>query len=109
MRGKTVKRLRSLAKSKSHSENETTYQGAHQVKLEWAPSPVKRGSNIVEHKGDYIFVQRLLHPFSVKAILKKVKKFQRVTPRPLRHVVAHQLSLILSTEPELLGLGQPAQ
>ena len=106
MRGKKVKQLRLVAKLKAQSQNATTYQGAHQVKLPFgAFMGTPETTNIVKHGDDYIFVQRLLHPFSLKGITKKLKRFLRVVERPRRHQVAPQLALILSKEPQLLGLG----
>jgi hypothetical protein len=106
MRGKKVKQLRMVAKLKAQSQNATTYQGTHQVKLPFgAFLGTPETTNIVKHGDDYIFVQRLLHTFSLKAITKKLKKFLRVVERPKRHLVVPQLALILSKEPHLLGLG----
>ena len=108
MRGKKVKQLRMVAKIKAQSQNAITYQGAHQVKLPlgafWGTPET---TNIVKHGDDYIFVQRLLHAFSLKAITKKLKKFLRVVERPKRHIVVSQLALILTKRPHLLGLGTP--
>ena len=99
MNGKAAKRIRAIAKQKSHSWKETTTQGAKMVRMDSILAD-PRATNIK----DGIFIQRLLHHMSVGFIAKKLKRLFKATPRPERFGVFGAFSQLINTNPELLGI-----
>jgi len=92
MNEKQAKRIRKMAMSKAHSQNETTMEGVKARKIEGMQPVSDRVINVV--KGH--FVQRKLHPFSLKKISKTIKKIFKKAPRPYRPSLLAALSQDLS-------------
>lgn len=101
MNGKQCKKFRAIANQKAISWKETTTQG------------VKAWKNDVEslyidprviNARDGIFFQRKLHPLSVGAIVKKLKRLFRATTRSKRNEALDTFEYFMSSHPELLGI-----
>ena len=84
MNGKQSKKLREIANQKAISWKETTTQGVKAWKTDLSHLYVD--PRVINVKGD-VFFQRKLHPLSVGAIVKKLKRLFRATPRPQRNEV----------------------
>lgn len=105
MNGKQCKKIRAIANLKAISWKEITTQG---VKA-WKVSEVEKiffDERIINFK-DGVFFQRKLHPSSVGAIVKKLKRLFRATARPERNEAFDAFKWMMSSHPELLGI--PAQ
>lgn len=102
MNGKVCRRLRSIAKTKAHSTNEVTTQGARFFKFGSDKAPDIRAINVDFERG--IFFQRKLHPASVKAIVKKMKKLFREKSHEDKNKFFDVLSFLLDQLPGSLGV-----
>ena len=100
MNGQQCKKLRKIAKMKAISWKETTTQGIRAWKNVDGCTVDPRTINNKEGN----FFQRKLHPASVGAISKKLKKMFKNTVRRDRNDVIHSFSNILASRPDLLGL-----
>lgn len=101
MNGKQCKKLREIANQKAISWKETTTQGVKAWKTDLSHLYVD--PRVINVKGD-VFFQRKLHPLSVGAIVKKLKRLFRATPRPQRNEVFDSFEHLMSSHPELLGI-----
>ena len=79
MRNSQVKKMRREATNVCHSYNAVTYQNIFQFRI---PKHIalffdlnNLPSNVIQYKNDLIFTQRRLDPSSVKAKVKKWKKY----------------------------------
>ena len=102
MNGKQCKKIRAIANSKAISWKEIT---THGVKT-WKVSEVEKlffDERIINFK-DGVFFQRKLHPLSVGAIMKKLKRFFKATERPGREWAFSAFEFMMSSHPELLGI-----
>ena len=101
MNGKQCKKIRAIANQKAISWKETTTQGVKAWRSETDRLIIDpRTTNVKED----IFFQRKLHPLSVGAIAKKMKKAFRATPRPERNWAFSAFDFMMSSHPELLGI-----
>lgn len=100
MNGKQCKKLRAIANSKAISWKETTTQGVHAWK---SPDVIFADPRTINIK-DGVFFQRKLHPLSIGAIAKKMKKAFRATPHPERSWAFSAFDFMMSSHPELLGI-----
>lgn len=101
MNGKQCKKLREIANQKAISWKETTTQGVKAWKTDLSHLYVD--PRVINVKGD-VFFQRKLHPLSVGAIVKKLKRLFRDTSRPQRNEVFDSFEYFMSSHPELLGI-----
>lgn len=102
MNGKQCKKMRAIANSKAISWKEITTQGVKALKV----SEVEKlfyDERIINFK-DGVFFQRKLHPLSVGAIVKKMKKLFMATARPERNEAFNAFEWMMSSHPELLGI-----
>lgn len=84
MNGKQVKRIRKMAMTKAHSQNDTTLEGVKARKLESYELAMEHFNTNVTNIVKGHFVQRKLHNFSLKRISKAIKAIFKQTPRPQR-------------------------
>jgi hypothetical protein len=108
MNGKQCKKLRKLAMTKAHSSNETTFEGARARKLNDAEKVLAKYDNSITIVKDH-FVQRVLSPFSLKSITKKMKRMFVMADHTMRCQVIPQIGRLLSDQPELFNLNNPAK
>lgn len=101
MNGKQCKKLRAVANQKAISWKETTTQGVKAWRSD--TDHLYIDPRIINVKGD-VFFQRKLHPLSVGAIVKKLKRLFRATIRPQRNGVFDSFEHFMSSHPELLGI-----
>ena len=101
MNGKQCKKMRIIANLKAISWKETTTQGVHAWKGIEHLFADPRTINVTK---DGVFFQRKLHPLSVGAIVKKLKRLFRATARPERNEAFDAFEHFLSSRPELLGI-----
>jgi hypothetical protein len=101
MNGKQCKKLRAIANSKAISWKETTTQG---VKAWKSVDAIYADTSRTINLKDGVFFQRKLHPLSVGAIAKKMKKAFGATPRPERNWAFSAFEFMMSSHPELLGI-----
>lgn len=101
MNGKQCKKLRTIANQKAISWKETTTQGVKAWRIDL--NHLYIDPRIINVKGD-VFFQRKLHPLSVGAIVKTMKRLFKATTRPHRRGAFNAFEHLMSSHPELLGI-----
>lgn len=105
MNGKQAKQLRKIAKIKAHSYNETTFEGTYQRKVPFPMIPNSRELSFIKHKDEWVFVQRKLHSFSVRSMVKKFKSMFKSFNHQKKYMFIHSnLNHFLLYYPERFGL-----
>lgn len=98
MNGKLCKALRKIAKTVAHSHKETATQGVRGFKPVFLIHP-----SAINAK-DGIFYQRKLHPASIGAITKRMKRIVKATSRPLREYLPMTFETLIGSHPEMFGM-----
>lgn len=99
MNGKLCKALRKIAKTVAHSHKETATQGVRGFKsVKFLIHPLAINAK------DGIFYQRILHPMSIGAITKKMKRIVKATSRPLRKYLPLTSETLIGSDPEMFGV-----
>lgn len=100
MNGKQCKKIRAIANLKAISWKEITTQG---VKAWKSGNDIYLDPRTTNFK-DGVFFQRKLHPLSVGAIVKRLKRLFRATPSQERNEAFDVFKWMMSSHPELLGI-----
>lgn len=91
MNGKQTKRIRKLAMTTAHSHNDTTLQGVTGCKLESPLMYLDDFTKTINYVNGHL-VQRKLHPYSLKRIVKTIKALFKQTPGSLRDKMFNDLT-----------------
>lgn len=100
MNSKQSKKIRVIANTKAISWKETIIHGVKSWKSVETLFADPRTINIQ----DGVFFQRKLHPLSVGAIAKKLKRLFKATSRCDRNESFNAFEYMMSSHPELLGI-----
>ena len=101
MNGKQCKKIRKIADLKAISWKEVITQGARAWRnIDNQLYNYPRTINVK----DGVFFQRKLHPLSVGALVKKMKKLFKATSKTERSEAFNAFRLMIDSHPELLGI-----